>query len=76
MKTVTFSAHVDGQSIRLDEPFDLPSDAKLLISILPSEAPDIERMDWYARSQAGLARAYSDDEPDYPISLIRHHTSG
>lgn len=71
MKTVTLSAHVDGQRIQLDEPFDLPSDARLLVTILPGEAVDSERADWHARSKAGLARAYSDDEPDYPATLVR-----
>jgi hypothetical protein len=72
MKTVTLSGHVAGQSILLDEPFELPVGAKLLITILPDDASDVERKDWYALAKAGLARAYSDDEPEYPASLVRH----
>jgi len=71
MKTVTLSAHVSGDSIQLDEPFALPADARLLVTILPRNAPDAERQEWYALSKAGLARAYGDDEPDYPASLVR-----
>jgi hypothetical protein len=68
MKTVTLSGHVEGESIRLDEPFTLPAGAKLLITILPSESSDTARTDWLTISKKGLARAYADDEPDYPTS--------
>ncbi len=71
MKTVTLTAHVNGDSIQLDEPFALPADARLLVTILPESLPDAERQQWYALSKAGLSRAYSDDEPDYPASLVR-----
>ena len=30
-----------------------------------------ERGEWHVISKAGLARAYSDDEPDYPANLVR-----
>ena len=75
MKTVTLTAHVNGDSIQLDEPFALPADARLLVTILPESLPDAERQQWYALSKAGLARAYSDDEPDYSASLVRTHTA-
>ena len=35
----------------------------------------VEREDWQRLSKVGLARAYSDDEPDYPASLVRAHTT-
>ena len=70
MKTVTLTAHVNGDNIQLDEPFALPADARLLVTILPESLPDTERQQWYALSKTGLARAYSDDEPDYPASLV------
>jgi hypothetical protein len=71
MKTVTLTAHVSGDQIQLDEPFALPADARLLVTILPESFPDAGLQDWYALSKAGLDRAYSDDEPDYPVSLVR-----
>ena len=71
MKTVTLTAHFDGEHIQLDEPFRLPSDARLLVTIVPESLGDREREEWYALSKAGLARAYSDDEPDYPSTLVR-----
>ena len=75
MKTVTLTAHVSGDSIQLDEPFDLPAHARLLVTILPEDLPYPEQQEWYALSKAGLARAYGDDEPDYPASLVRTHTT-
>ena len=72
MKTVTLTAHFDGEHIRLDEPFPLPPEARLLVTILPEPPPDAAREAWHALSKAALARAYSDDEPDYPASLVRN----
>lgn len=71
MKTITLTAHYNGENIQLDEPFTLPAGTRLLVTILPESLPDAERQQWYALSKAGLARAYADDEPDYPASLVR-----
>ena len=71
MKTVTLTAHFDGEHIQLDEPFQLSSDATLLVTIIPGPSADTEQQDWYRLSKTGLARAYSDDEPEYPANLVR-----
>jgi hypothetical protein len=73
MKTVTLSAHFDGKHIQLDEAFKLPTHARLLVTILPETSDDAEREQWFALSKSGLAAAYSDDEPDYPSSLVRQN---
>lgn len=65
MKTVTLAAHFDGEHIQLDEPFQLPPNVRLLVTIIPEHSADSEREEWYALSKACLARAYADDEPDY-----------
>lgn len=36
MPTIRLKAHFDGQAIQLDEQFDLPRDAQLLVTVLPS----------------------------------------
>ena len=72
MKTVTFSAHFDGEQIRLDEPFQLLFGTRLLVTIVPEPLEDNELQDWYNISKAGLARAYAEDEPDYPANLVRN----
>ncbi|MBA3961172.1 MAG: hypothetical protein H0X40_04620 [Chthoniobacterales bacterium] len=71
MKTVTLTAHVNGDAIELDEPFPLPRDARLLVTVLPGSAGDSEAHAWYGLSKAGLARAYAEDEPDYPATMLR-----
>jgi hypothetical protein len=69
MPSITLNAHFDGQQITLDEPFEIPSNARLLVTIL--ETHDLERDDWMAFSGHNLAVAYSDDEPDYPLSAVK-----
>ena len=70
MPTVSLRAHYDGERIQLDEPFDLPSDVPLLVTVLVSE-PDPEREAWIATSRQALARAYGDAEPEYALADIR-----
>ena len=36
MPTVALQAHYDGEKIVLDEPFDLPTDAALIVTVLPA----------------------------------------
>ena len=64
MNAVILKAHFDGEKICLDEPYELKPEAKLLITIVPSETLEDERQAWLAASQAWLTRAYGEDEPD------------
>ena len=70
MEIRTLRAHFDGNQILLDEPFELEPDTELLITILPKSS-DEEREDWTRLSLESLARAYSDDEPEYSSDLIK-----
>jgi hypothetical protein len=65
MAAISLRAHFDGKVIQLDEPYDLPADAQLLVTVLSPCTLDAERADWAALSAEGLARAYGNDEPDY-----------
>jgi hypothetical protein len=69
MPTVSLKAHYDGKTIQLDEPFDLPPNTRLLVTVLPSLTED--RDDWSNLSAANLARAYGDDEPEYSVTNVR-----
>ena len=69
MPSVTLNAHFNGLQIVLDEAYDLPSNAKLLVTVL--ETPDMDREEWQALALQNLARAYVDDEPEYPLSLVK-----
>lgn len=63
MPIVSLKAHYDGNTIHLDEPYDLPEGAPLIVTVLAP--PDPERAGWLNLSARGLARAYGDSEPEY-----------
>lgn len=70
MEAKMLRAHFDGRQILLDEPYELQPNTPLLVTVLPTET-DSERDDWLRFSLANLARAYGDDEPDYPLDCIK-----
>jgi len=65
MPVISLKAHYEGQAIHLDEPFDLPEGAQLIVTVLEGPAPAGERAGWHDLSAHGLARAYGDNEPEY-----------
>lgn len=69
MPSITLNAHFNGQQIMLDEPFEIPSNAKLLVTVL--ENTDFEQNNWTAFSAGALALAYLDDEPEYSLSALK-----
>ncbi len=71
MSIITLPAHFDGEHIRLDEPYELEPNTRLLVTVLPKEQQDEEHEAWLRLSSEGLARAYGEEEPEYPIELIR-----
>ena len=74
MSAVTLKAHFDGAQIVLDEPFDLPANAALAVTVLDAaSAPhsSTEHDQWSALSAQGLARAYGDDEPEYTLADLK-----
>lgn len=68
MPTTILKAHYDGKHIVLDEPFELPANAPLMVTVI---APDDERAEWAALGAQSLARAYGDDEPEYTIADLK-----
>jgi hypothetical protein len=68
MPVISLKAHYDGQAIHLDEPFDLPEGAQLIVTVLDEPSPRNERAAWLDLSARGLARAYGDSEPEYSIA--------
>ena len=64
----TIPAHFDGQHILLDEPVELEPNTKLLVTVLPKDA---DREAWLQLSKKRLADAYSDDEDEYSLDLIK-----
>jgi len=67
VKPITLKAHYDGEQICFDEPYQLVPDAKLAVIVIPKSDKilDEQREEWFEPSRRSLARAYSDDEPEY-----------
>ena len=70
MPTTTLLAHFDGKHIRLDEPFPLKRNERLLVTILPDNLVH-EREEWEQLAAAGLNAAYGEDEPEYTLDMVR-----
>ncbi len=64
MSPINLKAHFDGQSIQLDEPFELAPNTPLLVTVLPSSSSD-EQATWNDLGRASLGRAYGSSEPEY-----------
>lgn len=73
MSAITLKAHYDGKQIRLDEPYTLHPNTRLLVTIVEGASVEDERRAWLAASQAGLAQAYETDEPDYSDATLREN---
>ena len=71
MSAITLPAHFDGERIRLDDPYELEPNTRLLVTVLPKEQQDEEHGAWFRLSSEGLARAHGEEEPEYPIELIK-----
>ena len=73
--SVTLKAHYDGEHIVLDEPFQIPVDAPLMVTVLAPVGPERdlekERTNWATLSVGNLAQAYGDDEPEYTVADLR-----
>ena len=53
MPTVALRAHFDGERIVLDEQFDLPANAPLMVTLLPAAPPpDLDSEDSWLRAAA------------------------
>jgi hypothetical protein len=69
MKTVSVTAHFDGEHIQLDEPLDLEPNAKLMVTVLATQ--DNERSAWQQLSAKSLVNAYGENEEEYALSDIK-----
>jgi hypothetical protein len=70
MPSVTLKAHYDGERIQLDEPFDIPPNTPLMVTVL-SSTESVVGNDWVRRAREGLAAAYAPDEPEYTTADLR-----
>lgn len=70
MPAITLKAHYDGQRIVLDEPFELPADSQLMVTVLssPADPASQERSDWDLLAVESLERACGAHEPEYTLA--------
>ena len=61
MPTVALQAHYDGEHIVLDEPYDLPPHASLMVTLLPSTADADSEDAWLRAAAASNAFAFLAD---------------
>lgn len=73
MPAIALRAHYDGKHICLDEQFELPPNAQLLVTVLPSDKGG--DASWHSLAMQGLARAYGEGEgnfePEYTLTDIK-----
>jgi hypothetical protein len=70
MPAVTLKAHFNGKQIVLDEPFDLPPDSQLMVTVMPKDDYP-EDAQWHSLAAGALSRAYGEDEPDYSAADVK-----
>ncbi len=71
MAIITLPAHYDGKQICLDEAYDLEPNARLIVTLLPTEKSDEEHERWLTLSNQKLEQAYGENEPEYSENLIK-----
>ena len=71
MPAVTLKAHFDGQRIQLDEPFEIPPNSPLMVTVLARADTDQTAAGWPVIGREALARAFGDDEPEYTAADLR-----
>ena len=61
MPTVALQAHYDGEHIVLDEPYDLPANASLIVTLLPSTSDADSESAWLRAAGSSDAFAFLAD---------------
>ena len=61
MPTVALQAHYDGEHIVLDEPYDLPANASLMVTLLPSTSDSDSEDAWLRATASSDAFAFLAD---------------
>ena len=70
MSAIMLPAFFDGEQIRLDEPYELQPNTRLVVTVVTPQE-DEEREDWLRFAQQNLESAYGPDEPEYTLDDIK-----
>jgi len=61
MPTVTLQAHYDGRRIVLDEPYDMPANTPLMVTVLPASSDADSEDAWLRAASSSGAFAFLAD---------------
>jgi len=70
MPSVSLKAHYDGERIILDEPFEIPPNSPLMVTVLPTTEAEMGE-DWILAARKALSGAYGPEEPEYGAEDLR-----
>lgn len=71
MSSATLKAHFDGKHIVLDEPFAIPPNTALAVTVVALGERHEEREQWATAGARALAAAYGTDEPEYTLADLK-----
>lgn len=69
MPLMSIPAHFDGTQVLLDEKVALPTNARLLVTVL--DGANEEREEFLQLAANSLAKAYSDEEVEYTTADLK-----
>lgn len=67
---------VDSTHLQLSQPLSAGKGQILYVAFFQPETEQDERWQWQAASQATLARAYDENEPDYSAAMVKESNVG
>jgi hypothetical protein len=73
MPTVALRAHFDGERIVLDEPYDLPVDSSLMVTLLPSVPDGDSEEAWLRAAASSNALAFLADPAEDIYAVTDGH---
>ena len=69
MPAVTLQAHYDGRQIVLDEPYDLPVNAHLMVTLLPASTDSDSEQNWLRAASSSDAFTFLSDPAEDVYTL-------
>jgi len=67
----TYKAKYDGKQILFDQEVNITPNSKCLVLVIEDEEDILSAQNWSAFSLGNLNRAYSRDEPEYALSMVK-----
>jgi hypothetical protein len=61
---------IDSHLLKLKTPINIAPGSNVIVTIQPAEGVS-ENQEWYLLSSQGLEKAFGENEPDYPLEMIK-----